>query len=544
MPQYMRGGYTKYQDGGFSWSEWSGKEGKKKLQRMLIAKKYLPEGSDDGILGKKTGAAVRQFQKDNGLAPDGILGPKTIKALQGSAGDSSKMTPKGVPSGKSKTQSKGSKEYTPDELKNIKSFIDKAAINSNRMFPETQVNPTRDNTLVRSNNILRPWEVDDKVGAVSARRASQQSAPLSQVEPESQLSPTRDNTYVEPNNFLQPWMGSTGPDIITPKQKARTGVRRGLNDNYSKNRADIQRSRTKDQAVDATRRVNTNMAQMRPAERNYVNKAEEMVNKQMKSKGLTPKDNPKMYKALLDELLSYTTQMMKGGDLGSPSYSAFSNYGGSHKNPMAGAMSYSDRAANYNASSIHGAYPNVSGIGYPMRMGGGYMPNNYMFGGYAGYPSNPGYANYAAYRRMQMGGGMPAPGGMPQGQPNPSSQRLQQMTGMEPMPPQGQPGPEGAPMGSEGAPQQAPQIDPQQLQQIAQAVAQGDERALQMLKQLPREVQQQVLQMVQQMKAQGQQEAAQMMYGGQMKKKKKKKKSLKRTGSMTHEKMLKQIMGK
>ena len=36
----------------------------------------------DGIFGSDTEAALRQFQRDNGLVPDGIVGPQTWTALQ------------------------------------------------------------------------------------------------------------------------------------------------------------------------------------------------------------------------------------------------------------------------------------------------------------------------------------------------------------------------------------------------------------------------------------------------------------------------------
>jgi peptidoglycan hydrolase-like protein with peptidoglycan-binding domain len=445
MPQYMRGGYTKYQDGGnVDWGWYSSKDGKKDLQSMLKSLGY-DVGPIDGKLGKKTGAAVKKFQEEMGLSPDGILGVNTIGALVD----------------RFSARSDGS-ENTQD----AKTTSSKASQRESEITPEMNTGSIP--------------SIQGRIPSRSTSTFSKKAKDNTNTKRRAALQEVNDNMPVAPYGYQKFLMDPNRPQFNLPRTSIDPSSIAG---------------------------------QMGASFRNALGN-------------------------------NQAFEFLSGGNLGSPSYSAFSNYSGSHKNPMAGAMSYSDRAANYNASSIHGAYPNVSGIGYPMRMGGGYMPNNYMFGGYAGYPSNPGYANYAAYKRMQMGGGMPTPGGMPQGQPNPSSQRLQQMTGMEPMPPQGQPGPEGAPMGPEGAPQQAPQMDPQQLQQIAQAVAQGDERALQMLKQLPREVQQQVLQMVQQMKAQGQQEAAQMMYGGQMKKKKKKKKSLKRTGSMTHEKMLKQIMGK
>ena len=38
-------------------------------------------GSVDGIFGPQTTAAVRQFQERNGLAVDGIAGPKTLEAM-------------------------------------------------------------------------------------------------------------------------------------------------------------------------------------------------------------------------------------------------------------------------------------------------------------------------------------------------------------------------------------------------------------------------------------------------------------------------------
>lgn len=50
------------------------------LQRILLSIGYDP-GPIDGIFGPLTQMAVMQFQMDNGLVPDGIVGPKTYAVL-------------------------------------------------------------------------------------------------------------------------------------------------------------------------------------------------------------------------------------------------------------------------------------------------------------------------------------------------------------------------------------------------------------------------------------------------------------------------------
>lgn len=52
----------------------------RQLQQALKDKGYDP-GEIDGIFGSRTKQAVLAFQKDNGLAADGIAGPKTLSAL-------------------------------------------------------------------------------------------------------------------------------------------------------------------------------------------------------------------------------------------------------------------------------------------------------------------------------------------------------------------------------------------------------------------------------------------------------------------------------
>ncbi|HAA33039.1 MAG TPA: hypothetical protein DCE56_41620 [Cyanobacteria bacterium UBA8553] len=52
----------------------------KQLQQRLQEKGFNP-GSIDGVFGLGTKAAVRAFQKANGLEPDGMVGQQTWKAL-------------------------------------------------------------------------------------------------------------------------------------------------------------------------------------------------------------------------------------------------------------------------------------------------------------------------------------------------------------------------------------------------------------------------------------------------------------------------------
>ena len=51
------------------------------LQSLLKKMKYNP-GQVDGMFGRQTQQAVVRFQKNIGLTPDGIVGPKTWKALE------------------------------------------------------------------------------------------------------------------------------------------------------------------------------------------------------------------------------------------------------------------------------------------------------------------------------------------------------------------------------------------------------------------------------------------------------------------------------
>lgn len=54
------------------------------LQSRLV-RMGIMDGMPDGVFGDKTRAAVIAFQWSAGLTPDGIVGPKTLKALQDDA---------------------------------------------------------------------------------------------------------------------------------------------------------------------------------------------------------------------------------------------------------------------------------------------------------------------------------------------------------------------------------------------------------------------------------------------------------------------------
>ncbi len=56
-------------------------EAVKKLQEILIAKGYLSTGLNTGSFGSQTQAALRQFQRDQGVSALGRVGPQTREAL-------------------------------------------------------------------------------------------------------------------------------------------------------------------------------------------------------------------------------------------------------------------------------------------------------------------------------------------------------------------------------------------------------------------------------------------------------------------------------
>ena len=69
----------------------------KKLQTALMNAGYdVGTAGADGIFGSKTEAAVKAYQKDNGLVVDGIVGSKTSGSLYGSSNTGNSLNIKGV----------------------------------------------------------------------------------------------------------------------------------------------------------------------------------------------------------------------------------------------------------------------------------------------------------------------------------------------------------------------------------------------------------------------------------------------------------------
>ena len=54
----------------------------REIQQLLVDQGYLDKRDADGDYGRKTEKAVKQFQKDNGLEPDGIAWPETLECLR------------------------------------------------------------------------------------------------------------------------------------------------------------------------------------------------------------------------------------------------------------------------------------------------------------------------------------------------------------------------------------------------------------------------------------------------------------------------------
>lgn len=68
----------------------------KRVQELLIKYGYMSKGSATGYFGEVTDAAVKSFQKNNGLSADGNVGRKTMAVLTGGSGKSSSGSSSGA----------------------------------------------------------------------------------------------------------------------------------------------------------------------------------------------------------------------------------------------------------------------------------------------------------------------------------------------------------------------------------------------------------------------------------------------------------------
>lgn len=78
---YHNGGPTYNSSNNSSYNQSSYSEDTKKIQLRLIELGYDP-GPADGVRGQKTINAIKQFQSDNGLVADGVIGNQTRQALR------------------------------------------------------------------------------------------------------------------------------------------------------------------------------------------------------------------------------------------------------------------------------------------------------------------------------------------------------------------------------------------------------------------------------------------------------------------------------
>jgi hypothetical protein len=100
-----------------------------KLQDFLIAKGYMTaeqKSTGPGVFGPKTEAALKEFQRDQGLKDDGILGPKTREAMR-------------LP-GSSQTNQESVKKSSTTEVKNEPP---KAQLDGTKEVPDSKMTTSR-----------------------------------------------------------------------------------------------------------------------------------------------------------------------------------------------------------------------------------------------------------------------------------------------------------------------------------------------------------------------------------------------------------------
>ena len=116
----------------------------KKLQEALVAAGYdVGKTGADGIFGANTAAAVKQYQKDNGLAVDGIAGKNTLGSLYSTTTKTDTSTGKATSTGTGKVTGTGTGNATGSGTgKATGTGANKTTTNTNT----TKDNTKKDNT--------------------------------------------------------------------------------------------------------------------------------------------------------------------------------------------------------------------------------------------------------------------------------------------------------------------------------------------------------------------------------------------------------------
>lgn len=100
-----------------------------KLQDFLISKGYMTaeqKSTGPGKFGPKTEAALKAFQREHGLKDDGIVGPKTRKAMEGNQPPVKKASAEQVKNEPPKAQLDGTREV-PDSRMNAERSLEEQA---------------------------------------------------------------------------------------------------------------------------------------------------------------------------------------------------------------------------------------------------------------------------------------------------------------------------------------------------------------------------------------------------------------------------------
>ncbi|WP_273702697.1 peptidoglycan-binding domain-containing protein [Thermoanaerobacter sp. A7A] len=108
-----------------------------KAVQQVLNKLGYSTGGVDGIFGKNTDAAIKAFQKANGLTPDGIIGPQTLKALIKAANSISSGSTTSVQQKTSTYTKPASTSYTAQNTAN--SY--RTGINANKTYQNSSTTP-------------------------------------------------------------------------------------------------------------------------------------------------------------------------------------------------------------------------------------------------------------------------------------------------------------------------------------------------------------------------------------------------------------------